>query len=225
MVSSKFLLVICGEHDGIGHPLEYEWTKLPKMLAFATVDRWPEILQELRPNQVYAVCARCWHVEIRWDNLLLSLSLSLSIKGTKMLQSTVHGIAAQMEGIFSNILIMQNLALWNAHWRLHWRHIAGHTQEHSEEFDGKLSVNFFIKVFLLVCVLSPRASGFAAEQCEDNVCTVDPASVDSQIQFPMWSHSHYAWGESWLWQTWFHLLRTKPNRQAFAQATSDPQGW
>lgn len=146
------------------------------MLTFA-VDHWPEILQKIASKT--GVC--------RMREMLTSCS---SLDGTWY-------CSKKGRQFFKHT--MQNLALWNAHWRLHWRHIAGYTQEHSEEFDGKLSVNFLSRqsvllvcvVCVCVCVLSPSASEFAAEQHEENVYTVDPASVDSQIQFPMWSHGHF----------------------------------
>lgn len=176
------------------------------MLTFA-VDHWPEILQKIASKT--GVC--------RMREMLTSCS---SLDGTWY-------CSKKGRQFFKHT--MQNLALWNAHWRLHWRHIAGYTQEHSEEFDGKLSVNFLSRQsVLLVCVVCVCVR--SVPQCE-RVCRgaawreclhcwpCQCRFTDSISNVKSWP----LWGESWLWQTWFRLLRRKPNRQAFARATSDPR--
>ena len=177
-----------------------------KMPTFA-LDHWPEILQKIASKT--GVC--------RMREMLTSCS---SLDGTWY-------CSKKGRQFFKHT--MQNLALWNAHWRLHWRHIAGYTQEHSEEFDGKLSVNFLSRQsVLLVCVVCVRVR--SVPQCE-RVCRgaawreclhcwpCQCRFTDSISNVKSWP----LWGESWLWQTWFRLLRRKPNRQAFARATSDPR--
>lgn len=117
--------------------------KIAKKMPTFAVDHWPEILQKLRPKQVYATCAKRWHVEIRWNKLLLSWLRKNAVKymvlqqERKAIFQTYYAESSALERTLKTTL--------KAHCWIHTRTL--------RRIWRKAVCELFVKAVLLVCVV------------------------------------------------------------------------
>lgn len=201
----NFCWLICGD-CGTGRPLEYEWTKLPaKNANFCSWSLAGNIAKNCVQN-------RCMPHARNVDKLLLSWWHMVLQQERKAIFQTYYAESSALERTLKTTL--------KAHCWIHTRTL--------RRIWRKALCELFVKAVSLVslrcvCVRSvPQCErvcrGAAWRECL-HCWPCQCRFTDSISNVKSWP----LWGESWLWQTWFRLLRRKPNRQAFARATSDPR--